>query len=67
MSFTHCCTCGKDLKDHQVYSDGGGLEVLHGGGQCQECYGKDHPMCRKCEALLSPQFRFCPWCGKGVG
>ncbi len=64
MSFTQCCSCGHKFgKGETIYSDGGMLEINHGGGQCRDCYAKSHPFCSKCDLPLSPNWKFCPHCG----
>jgi hypothetical protein len=69
MSFDSCCTCGHkfDKKNGEVIWCGGGiLEISHGGGQCKECYKKNHKWCIHCDKPVSDQWIYCPWCGVKV-
>lgn len=67
MGFTNCSTCGKRIgcdTNETIYSEGGILEINHGGGQCRECYAKDHRFCPKCDQPAMSTWKYCPMCGE---
>lgn len=61
----YCGTCGKQT--NEIYSDGGGLALVHGFIQCRACYVKSgHPECPNCKGLTSPQWGYCAHCGHAL-
>jgi hypothetical protein len=64
MSLLNCATCGIELKG-SVWCDSK-RELMYGGGQCRECYAKEHPICKYCGEFLYIHYLYCPYCGKSV-
>ena len=66
MSLTHCCTCGREYTNKDgdyCHADGGVMEIIHGGGQCRDCYIKSgHPLCSNGHLNYSTS-KFCHECG----
>lgn len=63
MSFENCCTCGKPYNGETIWTDGGFMEVNHGGGQCKECYLADgHKICSSCNEVGKSDWIVCPHC-----
>ncbi len=63
----NCVTCGNEIKG-TIWSDTPELTLTHGwGGQCKECYSKDHKWCPKCKNRpLALEWKACPDCGTKV-
>ncbi len=68
MGMDSCGSCGhvytKEGNDIP-HSDGGVMDVIHGGGVCRPCYIEDgHKECA-CGTLAYENSKFCAECGKG--